>query len=68
MPANVSSPTSPSKLNPIVQNLHDEIAIKAYELYESRGAADGSDVEDWLQAEKEILQQRSQASRSGANG
>jgi hypothetical protein len=31
------------------------IAQRAYELFTSRGGQAGSDVEDWLQAEKEIM-------------
>jgi Protein of unknown function (DUF2934) len=32
----------------------DEIARHAYELYLSRGREDGGDLEDWLQAEREL--------------
>src|SRR5262249_50771228 len=32
----------------------EAIAGRAYALYLSRGAADGHDVEDWLQAEREL--------------
>jgi hypothetical protein len=32
----------------------DAIARRAYEIYESRGRIDGRDVEDWLQAEREL--------------
>ena len=35
--------------------LQDEIARRAYELYEARGYVDGFDVEDWLQAEQDIV-------------
>jgi hypothetical protein len=35
---------------------HDAIAARAFELYESRGGADGRDVEDWLDAERELLE------------
>jgi len=31
-----------------------EIARRAYEIYLERGARDGHDVEDWLQAEAEL--------------
>lgn len=31
------------------------IAERAYELFEARGGADGCDLDDWLQAEREIL-------------
>ena len=32
----------------------EAIRIRAYELYEQRGRAQGHDVEDWLQAEQEV--------------
>jgi DUF2934 family protein len=28
--------------------LHDRIKLRAYELYQSRGSVDGSDLQDWL--------------------
>ena len=31
------------------------IALRAYELYLERGGTNGHEVEDWLQAEREIL-------------
>ncbi len=33
---------------------HEEIAQRAYCLYESRGREDGHDMEDWLCAEQEL--------------
>ena len=35
----------------------EQIAVRAYELYLQRGANDGRDVEDWLQAERELIRQ-----------
>ncbi len=32
-----------------------EILLKAYELFESRGGSHGNHVEDWLEAEREVL-------------
>ena len=32
----------------------DAIARRAYEIYQARGGDHGADVEDWLQAEREI--------------
>lgn len=32
----------------------NEVARRAYEIYESRGRIDGYDVEDWMQAEREL--------------
>ena len=37
----------------------DEIRRRAYELYEARGGEEGHDLEDWNQAEAEILGNRS---------
>lgn len=36
----------------------DEVACRAYRNYQSHGAADGHDVEDWLCAEAELLAER----------
>lgn len=33
------------------------IATRAFELYCARGCQDGRDVEDWLQAERELLEE-----------
>lgn len=35
---------------------HDEIAGRAYEIFESRGGEHGHDRDDWLQAEYELMQ------------
>jgi len=32
-----------------------EIELRAHEIYVERGGAPGQDVEDWLQAERELL-------------
>lgn len=31
-----------------------EVAARAYEIYEKRGGSHGNDMEDWLQAEREL--------------
>ena len=36
------------------RNLATDIAKRAFELYYERGCQDGHDVEDWLQAEREL--------------
>ena len=33
----------------------EQIQLRAYELYAARGHKDGHDVEDWLEAESEVL-------------
>jgi hypothetical protein len=35
---------------------HEQIEIRAYELYVLGGCVDGNDVQDWLQAENELLE------------
>lgn len=45
------SPTSPAQAP--IGNGRD-IASRAYELYLARGCEPGHDVEDWLQAEREL--------------
>jgi len=34
---------------------HQDIERRAYEIYLARGGVDGHAVDDWLQAEKELL-------------
>lgn len=38
------------------KGIHDEIARVAYELYKKRGRAHGHDLEDWLEAEKIVIE------------
>lgn len=33
----------------------DRVAMRAYELYLARGAADGGALDDWLAAERELI-------------
>ena len=46
-----------TKTKPPEPMLEHEICLRAYDLYERRGRADGHALEDWLQAEAEILGQ-----------
>jgi outer membrane protein TolC len=32
----------------------EDVARRAYELYEARGGEPGADLDDWLQAEREL--------------
>ncbi len=38
---------------------HEEIALRAYEIYLERGGAPGDALEDWTRAERELLEKRS---------
>jgi hypothetical protein len=33
----------------------EEIALRAYQIYLERGAAPGNELEDWIQAERELF-------------
>lgn len=41
--------------------LHEQIRIRAFKLYELRGREDGHDLDDWLQAESELVRQQPKA-------
>ena len=43
-------------------SLEEQIRQRAHELYVERGNESGSELDDWLQAEKEIHQAQEQAS------
>ena len=42
-----------SVVHPLV---HEQIAARAYKIYMERGREDGHDLDDWLQAQYELLQ------------
>jgi hypothetical protein len=52
---------NPTKKKPTAvnesQELKDKIRRRAYQLYEGRLWEDGHELEDWLRAEEEILEQ-----------
>jgi hypothetical protein len=35
--------------------IHDMIAVRAYELFETRGCLPGHDVDDWIHAERQLI-------------
>jgi HSP20 family protein len=49
------SPIDPDTLHWITRETQLEIARRAYELFEARGAEHGHDWEDWFRAESEVL-------------
>ena len=42
-------------------DIQEQVRRRAFELYEQRGREDGHDLDDWLQAESELVQQRTKA-------
>jgi hypothetical protein len=39
-------------------DLQDRIAQRAYEIYERRGHADGHELDDWLEAERQVREEK----------
>lgn len=58
-PAKAAIPTTPRAREPVssCDDLHVLIAKRAYELYNERGYRHGYALDDWLDAEREILSQ-----------
>jgi len=52
MPATARAKEAPIEALP----LEDRIRCRAYELYVERGNQSGAELDDWLQAEEEVLQ------------
>jgi hypothetical protein len=50
-----SSQTEGKALNRDAHPTGEEIGLRAYQIYVERGGADGHDVDDWLQAERELF-------------
>jgi hypothetical protein len=43
---------------PLPPETEDQIRSRAYELYEARDRIDGQDLDDWLQAEAQVIGRR----------
>jgi hypothetical protein len=56
----MSAPGSAHKPAPEDLPLEERIRQRAHELYIARGSESGSEVDDWLQAEEEILEAEDQ--------
>ena len=44
-----------------IPELHRRVALRAYQLIESRGRVHGRDWDDWFRAEQEVLSERMDA-------
>lgn len=42
-----------------IEPTHEEIALRAYEIYLERGGAPGDALEDWIRAERELMEKNS---------
>lgn len=57
MPAPARAKEPPSQ----TLSLEEQVRRRAYELYVERGNQSGSELDDWLQAEEEILRRHEEA-------
>jgi hypothetical protein len=49
------APKRPRRASPNGNGASDEeIARRAYEIYQGRGGTDGADLDDWLEAERQL--------------
>jgi Protein of unknown function (DUF2934) len=55
--------TEPRK-NVVPINIEEEIRRRAYELFQQRGPGSGSEANDWLMAEREVMQRYRQQQRA----
>ena len=63
------SDKSPGMVAPNGGAITDRVALRAYELFLARGSEHGRDIDDWLEAEREILSGRqARVASAGAPG
>jgi hypothetical protein len=49
-----SSPTTQPRIAKI-QPTQEDIAVRAYQIYLKRGGTPGNELEDWIQAERQLI-------------
>jgi len=51
--------THPNGTGPVLRKspFSEDIAVRAYHIYLNRGAANGHDLDDWLQAERDVVEE-----------
>jgi hypothetical protein len=65
---NPASPAQSPAAEASPNAIHDQVAALAYTLYLARGCSDGHDLDDWLRAERIILEQAPARSSLPTNG
>lgn len=63
MPASALAKTPKSTAGRSALPIEEQIRARAYELYVERGNESGSEMDDWLQAEKEMLDAQERRAR-----
>jgi hypothetical protein len=54
-PATSTMSAGTPKMSPSGEQAQDRIALRAYELYEQRGRQEGRALEDWVNAERQLV-------------
>jgi hypothetical protein len=44
---------------------HEEVALRAYQIYLERGGTPGHELEDWTSAERELMEKNGKSRRKG---
>ena len=57
------APTARKPITPKSTLTHEEIALRAYQIYLERGGAPGNELEDWARAERELLEKSDKPGR-----
>ncbi|MCU1241837.1 MAG: hypothetical protein JWO71_2563 [Candidatus Acidoferrum typicum] len=60
--------SSPTLQNPRVaknQPTQEEIALRAYRIYMERGGMPGNEAEDWIEAERQLINENGKATENG---
>jgi hypothetical protein len=50
--------TTTESAQPTTDQFQAQVRLRAYQLYERRGRQDGHELDDWLQAEAELVQKK----------
>jgi hypothetical protein len=50
--------TTTKRAQTTAEQFQAQVSLRAYELYEQRGRQDGHELDDWLQAEAELVQEK----------
>lgn len=61
-----SSPAAKKPRTAKTPPTREEIALRAYHIYLKRGGAPGNELEDWIRAERELLEQTGTVRREAA--
>jgi Protein of unknown function (DUF2934) len=59
-------PAAPKPRQATNQPTHEEIALRAYHIYVQRGGAPGNELEDWTQAERQLIEENEKPRRKAA--